>query len=34
MKKIFCFGNPDLKEDRLALELADELKKSRDLKDF
>lgn len=25
-RKIYCFGNPDIKEDSLALELADELR--------
>lgn len=31
MKKIYCFGNPDLVEDSYALELADELGKDKSL---
>lgn len=31
MKKIYCFGNPDLREDSYALELADELGKDKSL---
>ena len=31
-KRIYCFGNTDIKEDRLALELADELARDKELK--
>ncbi|MBS3121517.1 hypothetical protein J4434_01360 [Candidatus Woesearchaeota archaeon] len=31
MKNIYCFGNPDIKEDAAALELADELNKDKKL---
>ena len=32
MTKIYCFGNPDLKEDKIALELADEFNNDVELK--
>jgi len=32
--KVFCFGNPDMVEDSIALELADELNESKDLEGF
>jgi len=31
MTKIYCFGNPDLEEDKIALELADELNDDTEL---
>jgi len=31
MVKIYCFGNPDLKEDNIALKLADELNEDTEL---
>ncbi|MFH1440108.1 MAG: hypothetical protein ABIG89_06065 [Candidatus Woesearchaeota archaeon] len=33
IKKIYCFGNEDIKEDAVALELADLLNKDSDMKD-
>ncbi|MCX8147527.1 MAG: hypothetical protein N3D84_03605 [Candidatus Woesearchaeota archaeon] len=32
MKKVYCFGNPDIKEDKIALELADILSREKSLK--
>lgn len=33
-KKVYCFGNPDVKEDKIAFELADELGKDKELERF